>query len=134
MEFVNELYGAEEEITAGKFSAEVLSDAQRKLVLLLAPFAPYLAAELWEILGEKTSLLRQPWPEYDPELAKEEVTIYAVQINGKLRAHITVPAESSKEAVQQIALADEKVQAAIAGREIVKVIVVPGKLVNIVVR
>jgi leucyl-tRNA synthetase len=134
MEFVNELYGAEKDIAAGKFSAELLSDAQRKLVLLLAPFAPYLAAELWETLGEKTSLLRQPWPEYDPELAKEEVTIYAVQINGKLRAHITVPAESSKEAVQQIALADEKVQAAIAGREIVKVIVVPGKLVNIVVR
>src|SRR5215469_5284322 len=134
MEFVNELYGAEKEIAAGKFSAELLSDAQLKLVLLLAPFAPYVAAELWEILGEKTSLLRQPWPEYDPELAKEEVTIYAVQINGKLRAHITVPAESSKEAVQELALADEKVQAAIAGREIVKVIVVPGKLVNIVVR
>jgi leucyl-tRNA synthetase len=134
MEFVNELYGAEKEIAAGKFSAELLSDAQLKLVLLLAPFAPYLAAELWETLGEKTSLLRQPWPEYDPELAKEEVIIYAVQVNGKLRAHITVPAESSKDAVQQIALADEKVQAAIAGREIVKVIVVPGKLVNIVVR
>jgi leucyl-tRNA synthetase len=134
MAFVNELYGAEKEVATGKFSPEVLSDAQRKLVLLLAPFAPYLAAELWETLGEKTSLLRQPWPEYDPELAKEEVIIYAVQINGKLRAHITVPAESSKEAVQEIALADEKVQAAIAGREIVKVIVVPGKLVNIVVR
>jgi leucyl-tRNA synthetase len=134
MEFVNELYGAEEEITAGQFSAEVLSDAQRKLVLLLAPFAPYLAAELWETLREKTNLLRQPWPEYDPELAKEEVIIYAVQINGKLRAHITVPAESSKEAVQEVALADEKVQAAIAGREIVKVIPVPGKLVNIVVK
>ena len=134
MEFVNELYGAEEEITAGKFSAEVLSDAQRKLVLLLAPFAPFLAAELWETLGEKTSLLRQPWPEYDPELAKEEQIVYAVQINGKLRGHVTVPAESSKEAVQELALADEKVKAAIAGREIVKVIPVPGKLVNIVVR
>jgi leucyl-tRNA synthetase len=134
MEFVNELYGAEEEIAAGRFSAEVLSDAQRKLVLLLAPFAPYLAAELWEALGEKTSLLRQPWPEYDPELAKEEEIVYAVQINGKLRGHVTVPADGSKEAVQELALADEKVQAAIAGREIVKVIPVPGKLVNIVVK
>jgi leucyl-tRNA synthetase len=134
MEFVNELYGAEQEIAAGKFSPGVLSEAQRKLVLLLAPFAPYVAAELWETLGEKSSLLRQPWPDYDPELAKEEEIVYAVQINGKLRGHVTVPAESSKEAVQQAALADEKVQAAIAGREIVNVIPVPGKLVNIVVR
>src|SRR5262249_22462742 len=129
-----ELYGAEAEISAGKFSSEVLSDSQRKLVLLLAPFAPYLAAELWETLGEKTSLLRQPWPEYDPELAREEEIVYAVQINGKLRGHVPVPAESSGEAVQHVALTDEKVQAAIAGREIVRVIPVPGKLVNIVVK
>ncbi len=134
MEFVNELYGAEEEIAAGKFSSTVLADAQRNLVLLLAPFAPYVAAELWETLGEKDNLLRQPWPEYDPALAKEEEIIYAVQMNGKLRGHVAIAAESPKEVVQERVLADEKIEAAIAGREVVNVIVVLGKLVNIVVR
>jgi leucyl-tRNA synthetase len=93
-----------------------------------------LAAELWEALGEKSNLLREPWPDYDPDLAKEEETAYAVQINGKLRSHISVPADSSEELVIERALADDKVKAAIAGKEVVKKILVPGKLVNIVVR
>jgi leucyl-tRNA synthetase len=134
MEFVNELYGAEEEIAAGRFSAEVLAEAQRSLALLLAPFAPYLAAELWEVLGEKDNLLRHPWPDYDPALAKEEETVYAVQINGKLRSHVPLPADSAKELVEERVRADEKVRAAIEGKEVVKVIVVLGKLVNVVVR
>jgi leucyl-tRNA synthetase len=134
MEFVNELYGVEEEIAAGKFPADVLADAQRKLVLLLAPFAPYLAAELWEALGEKGNLLRYPWPEYDAALAKEDDVEYPIQINGKLRSKITVPVDSTKEFVEQQALADEKVRAALDGKPPVKVIVVPGKLVNVVIR
>ena len=134
MELVNELYGAEEEIAAGKFAPEVLADTQRNMVVLLAPFAPFMAAELWEVLGEKDSLLRHPWPEYDPQLAKEEEIVYAVQINGKLRSHVLVPAESIESLVIERALADEKVRAAIAGKEVLKKIVVPGKLVNLVVR
>ncbi len=134
MELVNELYGAEDEIALGKFPAEVLADAQRKLVLLLAPFAPYLATELWEELGEKDSLLRHPWPEYDPALAKEEEITYAIQINGKLRSHVAVPADSPKELVEARALADEKVKASLGGKQVVKTVVVPGKLVNIVIR
>ena len=134
MEFVNELYGAEEEITAGRFPASVLGDVQRKLVLLLAPFAPYLAAELWEILGEKDALLRHPWPEYDAALAKEDEITYAVQINGKLRSHVSVPADSPEALVLQRVLADEKARAVLEGKEIVKKIVVPGKLVNLVVK
>jgi leucyl-tRNA synthetase len=134
MEFVNELYGAEEEIAAGKFPAEILADVQRKLVLLLAPFAPYLAAELWETLGQKENLLRYPWPDYDPALAKEDEVEYPIQINGKLRSKITVPADSSREVVEEKALADEKVKAALQGHELVRVIVVPGKLVNVVIK
>ncbi len=134
MELVNALYGVEEEIAAGKFPADVLADVQRKLILLLAPFAPYLAAELWETLGEKSSLLRHPWPQYDPALAKEEEIEYAVQVNGKLRGRVSVPADSPEELVRERALADEKVKAETAGREIVKMIVIPGRLVNIVVR
>jgi leucyl-tRNA synthetase len=134
MELVNELYGAEEDIAAGKVPPEVLADAERNLVLLLSPFAPFLASELWEALGEKDNLLRHPWPEYDPALAKEEETEYPVQINGKLRSHISVPADSAEELVKERVLADDKVRAAIEGKDAVKVIFVPGKLVNIVVR
>jgi leucyl-tRNA synthetase len=134
MEFVNELYGAEDEIAAGKFPAAVLSDVQRNLVLLLEPFAPYLAHELWEVLGEKDNLLRQPWPVFDPALAKEDEVEYVVQVNGKIRARLSVPADSTEDFVRERALADEKVKAALEGKQIVKLIVVPGKLVNIVVK
>ena len=104
------------------------------VLLLLAPFAPYLAHELWEMLGEKGSLLRAPWPKYDPALAKEDEIEIPVQVNGKLRGRIVVPADSTEDAIREAALADEKVKAAIAGKQIVKVIVVPGKLISIVVR
>lgn len=134
MEFVNELYAVEEKIARGNFPAALVADVQRRVVLLLAPFAPYLAAELWETLGEKDNLLRHPWPDYDAALAKEEEIEYPIQINGKLRSKMTVPADSAKEFVQERALADEKVRAALVGHELVKVIVVMGKLVNVVVK
>jgi leucyl-tRNA synthetase len=112
----------------------LLAEVQRSLVLLLAPFAPYMAHELWEMLGETGSLLRAPWPKYDAELAKEEELEIPVQINGKLRSRIVVPADSAEQFVFERALADEKVQAAIAGKQIVKKLYVPGRLVNIVVK
>jgi leucyl-tRNA synthetase len=134
MEFVNELYGAEEAISSGKISAALLRDTMRNLVLMLAPFAPYLAAELWQQMGESSSLLKHPWPVFEPALAKEDEVELAVQVNGKLRARITVPAESTEDFVRERALNDERVRAAIDGKQIMKVIVVPKKLVNIVVR
>ena len=139
MELVNELYLAEDRVArapspAGLTAAPLLAEAQRNLVLLLAPFAPYLAHELWEMLGEKGSLLRQPWPQYDPELAKEEEIEVPVQVNGKLRNVVVVPAGATGDAIREAAQSDEKIKSIIAGKQIVKVIVVPGKLVNIVVR
>jgi leucyl-tRNA synthetase len=142
MELVNELYAFEtrvENVAAGDSPAKavpvsLLADIQRTLALLLAPFAPYLAHELWEMLGEKGSLLRAPWPEYDPALAKEEEIELPVQVNGKLRSRIVVPADAADDLVRERALADEKIVTLIAGKQIVKVIVVTGKLVNIVVR
>jgi leucyl-tRNA synthetase len=134
MELVNALYGVEEQIASGDFPSEILADAQRKLALLLAPFAPYLAAELWEMLGESSTLLRQPWPEFDPALAKEDEIEYPIQINGKLRSRISVPADSPEDLVRERAMADEKAKAALEGKQLVKVIVVPSKLVNIVIR
>ncbi len=139
MELVNELYLAEERAARATSPEAVLPPAllanvQRNLVLLLAPFAPYLGHELWEMLAEKGSLLRAPWPKYDPELAKEEEIEIPVQVNGKLRSRITVPAEAGEDLIRELALADEKVKSAIAGKQIVKVIIVPGKLVNVVVK
>src|SRR5579862_278808 len=134
MELVNELYSAEEKIAQGAIPVALLAQVQRDLVLLLAPFAPYLAHELWETLGEKSNLLRAPWPKYDPALAKEEEIEIPVQVNGKLRGKVLVPAEASQALVLERALANEKVKAAVKGKQIVKVIFVPGKLLNLVVR
>jgi leucyl-tRNA synthetase len=143
MELVNALYAYEESIARAPSPATaddkcndvaLLAEVQHSLVLLLAPFAPYLAHELWEMLGEKENLLKASWPKYDAALAKEEELEIPVQINGKLRSRITVPADSPEEFVVDHALADEKIKSAIAGKRIVKKIYVPGKLVNIVVK
>jgi leucyl-tRNA synthetase len=134
MEFVNELYAAEEAIAAGKISPGLVREAMKNLVLLLAPFAPYLATEMWTQLGERDALLKHPWPQFDPAMVKMDEIELAVQVNGKLRARITVPADAGEDVVREKALSDERVKAAIEGKQIVKVIVVPGKLVNIVVR
>jgi leucyl-tRNA synthetase len=129
MELVNELYTAE---TKGLPPALVAA-VQRDMVLLLAPFAPYLAHELWEMLGERGNLLKTPWPKYDPELAKEEEIEIPVQVNGKLRSVVVVTPGTTEEEIIRKALADEKVQSHLAGKQIVKEIYT-GKLVNIVVR
>jgi len=134
MELVNVLYGAEEAIGRGLVPVAFLADVQRNLILLLAPFAPYLAHELWEMTGQKGSLLKAAWPKYDAVLAKEEEIEIPVQINGKLRSKLVVPADASESAVIERALADEKVKAAVAGKQIVKKIYVPGKLLNLVVK
>ena len=130
MELVNELYAAEDKLES--IPASLLAAVQRDLVLLLAPFAPYLASELWEMLGQPGTLLRAAWPKHDAALAKEDEIEIAVQINGKLRGLIRVPPDASKDVIQETALADEKVQGALAGRPVKKVIVVPGRLINII--
>jgi leucyl-tRNA synthetase len=134
MELVNEVYAAEEAIAGGRVPRSLIGDVQRNIALLLAPMAPYLAHELWEMAGETSNLLKAPWPQYDPALAAEDEIEIPVQVNGKLRSVVVVPAAASEDQIQQAALADEKVRAAIAGKQVVKVIVVPKKLVNIVVR
>jgi leucyl-tRNA synthetase len=104
------------------------------LVLLLAPFAPFLAAELWHDLGGEGSVLRAPWPKSNPELAKEDEIEIPVQINGKLISVVRVAAGSDAKTIETAALADEKVRARTTGKNIVKVIVVPGRAVNLVVK
>jgi leucyl-tRNA synthetase len=134
MELNNLLSGMSDDISAGNIPAEDLAETKRAMVLLLAPFAPYLAHELWELLGEKGNLLKAPWPKYDAALAKEEELEIPVQVNGKLRGRVVVPADATEDFVVERALADEKVQAALGGKQIVKKIYVAGKLLNMVVR
>jgi leucyl-tRNA synthetase len=134
MELVNALMAAEPAIAAGEVSDAVLADALRSLVLLLAPFAPYLAFELWEQLGEQQNLLRAPWPKYDEALAREDEIEIPVQINGKLRAVISISADATQEMLRDAAMAHEKIKAATESRQITKAIIVPGKLVNLVVK
>jgi leucyl-tRNA synthetase len=109
-------------------------EAMEKLVLLLSPFAPHVAEELWQALGHSESLAHEQWPEFDPSLAKEDSIDIPVQINGKVRSKITVPAEADTAQLETAARADAKVIEHVAGKQIVKVIVVPGRLVNIVVK
>ncbi len=134
MELVNEIQAADEQLAAGEVPPPVLLELLRSLLLLLAPFAPHLVAELWEELGEESSVLRAPWPVSDSELAREDELEVPVQINGKLVTVVRVAADADLKTLEAVALADEKIQARIAGKTVVKLIVVPRKLVNLVVK
>ena len=129
MELTNELLELEDEL-----SGAALGQICRDVTLLLTPFAPYTAQDLWEALGQTGPVFRQPWPGFDPELAKEDLLEIPVQVNGKLRAHLRVPLETSRSELERLALENEKTKPFLAGKQIVKVVIVPDRLVNIVVR
>lgn len=110
-----------------------LKSALEAVIVSLAPFAPHIADELWEGLGNRGPLLNNRWPEYDPSAIIEDEVLIVVQVNGKLRGRISVPADSTEEFVKSAALEDEKVREFTVGKEIKKVVLVPKKLVNVVV-
>src|SRR5262249_6309219 len=99
----------------------------------LAPLAPHAAEELWQILGHKRTLAYEPWPTYDPALLKDEEIEIPVQVNGKLRGKVVVPAEADAKGIEAAARADARISALLEGKTVRKVVVVPGKLVNFVV-
>jgi leucyl-tRNA synthetase len=107
-------------------------DIADRLVVMLAPMAPHVAEELWARLGHATSVTFAEFPVADPAMLVADEIEYPVQVNGKVRGRVTVPADASTDAVQAAALADDKVQAALGGQPPKKVIVVPGRMVNIV--
>ena len=129
MELVNVLYAEEADLSPAA-AAEVLE----KLALMLAPFAPYVSQEIWEELGKQGPVFREAWPAFDPELAKEDEAEIVVQVNGKLRARVYAPFGATKQQLESLALADEKVQSSLNGKQVIKLITVPDKLVNIVVK
>jgi leucyl-tRNA synthetase len=101
-------------------------------VLTLAPYAPHLAEELWEKLGHKQTLAYEPWPAFDAALLKEDTVTIILQVNGKLRDRMDVPAQILREDLEKLALANDRLREHLSGKQVKKVIVVPGKLVNIV--
>lgn len=103
------------------------------LVLLLAPLAPHIAEELWQRLGHSRSLAYEPWPVYDPSVLEDAQVLWIVQVNGKVRARITVSAQTDDDALKQTVLANEQVKRYVDGQTIKQFIVVPKRLVNIVV-
>jgi leucyl-tRNA synthetase len=130
MELANELSRASQEGAVGTPAWEEAVDVYLRL---LAPVAPHLAEELWQRLGKPYSIHRQSWPQVDEEAAREEEITLVVQVNGKVRDRLTVPAGIADEEARREALASPVIQRFLAGREAAKVVVVPGRLVNVVV-
>ena len=108
--------------------------AMQQLVLLIAPFAPHIAEELWALLGNTNTLAREPWPVYDEDAIREDTVEIPVQIKGKLRARVQVPADADRDTLAAAAKSNPRIAELIAGKTIVKEIIIPGRLVNLVVK
>lgn len=131
MELVNESYDLIGKASDAADSA-VLHEAAESVIVLLAPFVPHIAEEMWQLIGEKNSIFRSSWPAFDKDALMEDVITMPVQINGRLRSTVEVPFDIKEEALKDAALADPKVSKWIAGKTVKKFIVVPKKLINIV--
>ena len=135
MELVNEMQSASNLTSETSSLQSTMSEAIENLILLLAPITPHMADEMWSILpkpGKKEFTLLEQWPSFDPEVAKADEVEIVVQILGKVRARMTIPADADEKTMESLALASEKVKADLVGKTVRKVIVVKGKLVNIV--
>ena len=128
MELVNEMYASE-----AKLSQSAMEQIIRILTLMLAPFAPYLAQELWEEQGSQTPVFKESWPAWDPDLAREDEVEIVVQINGKVRHRMNVPAGLDQVQLAAMAEDNDQVQALIGSQTVVKIIAVPGKLRKLVI-
>ncbi len=131
MELVNGIYPYREK---EQQNMAIIREAMENLIILLAPFAPHFSEELWEAIGKQGSVHQMPWPQYDKEALQAEEIEVVLQINGKVRERVMVPAQLNSKELEKIVLGTARAQAEIAGKTVVKIIAVPGKLVNVVVR
>ncbi|HEX3015543.1 MAG TPA: leucine--tRNA ligase [Desulfobacteria bacterium] len=131
MELVNACYAYRDQANQ---NAQVVKEAVSTVVMLLAPFAPHITEELWEALGNTHSVHLAAWPSYDPAALKQDEITVVVQVNGKVRDRLTVPAGLEAKALEEQALKEPHIQPYLTGKQVVKVISVPGKLVNFVVK
>jgi leucyl-tRNA synthetase len=134
MELVNDLYAFGENADDGRETPAVVREAVEALVRMLSPFAPHMAEELWEMLGHRDGLTAARWPEFDAEVAKAEEIVVPVQINGKIRSRLTVPAETSEQELGRMALSDPAVLVHTSGKTVKKIVVAKGRLVSLVVQ
>ena len=130
MELVNALYKYKQ----GEVNVPLMNDAIEKLILIMNPFVPHITEELWNDLGHEDRVYQQNWPEFDPAALELETVEIIVQVNGKLKDKMAFEKNAEKSAIEEAALASERVQDAIAGKSVVKTIVVPNKLINFVVK
>jgi len=134
MELTNKLYKYVQKLNLENQNKKLLIEAVENLVKLLAPFAPHMCEELWEFIGNEYSIFDKKWPEYDENKLVADTVVIAAQINGKVRDEISVPVDAGKEEIKEKALDSERVQKYIENKEIIKVIVVPGRIINFVVK
>ena len=138
MELINDVYDFRSSVLGtdkeSSESQKVFGEVLRNIVIMLSPFVPHFCDELWEAMGETGFLFNAPWPEYDEKLTIADEITMAIQVNGKVRGSISVERTASKEDIEKMALAVENVQKHTEGKTVAKVIVVPGKIVNIVVK
>jgi leucyl-tRNA synthetase len=133
MELVNAIYQFRSENGHGPEAFPVLRLAVDTAVVLISPMVPHLAEELWQALGHERRVVQEPWPEWDEEAASEEMQLIVVQVNGRLRSRIYVSPSASNEELEKAALSDERINTFIGDKPVRKVVVVPGRLVNVVV-
>jgi leucyl-tRNA synthetase len=133
MELVNAVYLAREAHDVEGRAGDVLREALVAIIRLLAPFTPHVADELWDRIGGRDTLANQTWPAYDPGLVAADEVLIVVQVNGKVRSRLTLPADSPEREVRAAALGDARVREFMGGKEPKKVVVVPNKLVSVVV-
>ena len=133
MELVNLIYQVKDDVLKEEKGLEVLREAIESAIILISPMVPHITEELWRVLGHESSIVLTSWPTWDEEAVKEEQLLIVVQVNGKLRSRIYVSPSADQEEIKRIALEDERIRKFVGEKPVKKVIVVPGRLVNIVV-
>ncbi|HDM76525.1 MAG TPA: leucine--tRNA ligase, partial [Deltaproteobacteria bacterium] len=133
MELVNLIYQVKDDVLREEKGLEVLREAIESAIILISPMVPHITEELWRVLGHESSIVLTSWPTWDEEAVKEEQLLIVVQVNGKLRSRIYVSPSADQEEIKRIALEDERIRKFVGEKPVKKVIVVPGRLVNIVV-